>query len=73
MKSIYEQAEVKLQANDFEGQLRLVASLREPVDAFFDKVMVMAEDPVLRQQRLALLSGLQWHMNCVADLSKLAS
>jgi glycyl-tRNA synthetase beta chain len=73
MKSIYEQAEVKLQANDFEGQLRLVASLREPVDAFFDKVMVMAEDPVLRQQRLALLSGLQWHMNCVADISKLAS
>jgi glycyl-tRNA synthetase beta chain len=73
MQSIYSQAEAKLQADDFEGQLRLVASLREPVDAFFDKVMVMAEDPVLRQQRLALLSGLQWHMNCVADISKLAS
>jgi glycyl-tRNA synthetase beta chain len=73
MKSMHAQAEAKLQAGDFEGQLRLVAGLREPIDAFFDKVMVMAEDPVLRQQRLALLSGLQWHMNCVADISKLAS
>jgi len=42
------------------------------VDAFFDKVMVMAEDPVLRQNRLALLADLRKAMNRVADISKLA-
>jgi glycyl-tRNA synthetase beta chain len=73
MKSIFPQAEALLAMGDYEGQLKLAASLRIPVDAFFEKVMVMAEDPVLRQQRLALLSGLQWHMNQVADISKLAA
>jgi glycyl-tRNA synthetase beta chain len=73
MKSIFPQAEALLAKGDYAGQLKLAASLRAPVDAFFEKVMVMAEEPVLRQQRLALLSGLQWHMNQVADISKLAT
>jgi glycyl-tRNA synthetase beta chain len=73
MKSIFPQAEALLAKGDYEGQLKLAASLRIPVDAFFEKVMVMVDDPVLRQQRLALLSGLQWHMNQVADISKLAT
>jgi glycyl-tRNA synthetase beta chain len=73
MKSIFPQAEALLAKGDYAGQLKLAASLRVPVDAFFEKVMVMAEEPVLRQQRLALLSGLQWHMNQVADISKLAT
>jgi glycyl-tRNA synthetase beta chain len=42
------------------------------VDAFFDKVMVMAEQKALRQNRLALLSDLRKAMNRVADISRLA-
>jgi len=73
MNTLYPQCEAKLAAGDYTGQLRLVASLHQAVDAFFQNVMVMADDPVLRQQRLALLSGLQWHMSQVADLSRLAA
>jgi glycyl-tRNA synthetase beta chain len=42
------------------------------VDAFFDSVMVMAEEKALRQNRLALLSDLRQAMNRVADISRLA-
>ena len=47
--------------------------LKAPVDAFFDSVMVNADDPTLRANRLALLQSLHTAMNRVADLSKLAS
>ena len=47
--------------------------LKAPVDAFFDNVMVMAEDPKLRRNRLALLRDLRDAMNRVADISKLAA
>jgi glycyl-tRNA synthetase beta chain len=43
------------------------------VDAFFDKVMVNADDPKLKANRLALLQTLHTAMNRVADLSKLAA
>jgi glycyl-tRNA synthetase beta chain len=43
------------------------------VDAFFDAVMVNAEDPALRANRLALLRSLHRAMNRVADLARLAS
>jgi len=45
----------------------------DPVDAFFDTVMVNADDAALRANRLALLSSLHAAMNRVADLSRLAS
>ena len=48
-------------------------ALRAPVDTFFNDVMVNAEDPALRANRLALLSALHQQMNCVADISKLAA
>ena len=60
-------------AGDFTGSLKALAALRAPVDAFFDGVMVNADDPALRQNRLALLSALHQAMNRVADLSRLAS
>ena len=47
--------------------------LKAPVDAFFDQVMVNAEDPALRANRLALLAQLHAAMNRVADLSRLAA
>ncbi len=56
----------------FEDALVSLARLRAPVDAFFDKVMVNAEDPKLRANRQALLSRLHRVMNCAADIAKLA-
>jgi glycyl-tRNA synthetase beta chain len=58
---------------DFTGYLRSFAALKKPVDAFFESVLVMAEDPELRRNRLALLAALRHEMNRVADLSKLAA
>jgi glycyl-tRNA synthetase beta chain len=58
---------------DFTGTLRALAGLRDAVDAFFNDVMVMAEDVALRNNRIALLSELHGMMNRVADISKLAA
>jgi glycyl-tRNA synthetase beta chain len=58
---------------DYTGYLRTFAVLKHPVDTFFDKVMVMVDDPEVRRSRLALLSDLRKHMNRVADISKLAA
>jgi glycyl-tRNA synthetase beta chain len=58
---------------DFTGFLKTFAALKGPVDAFFDTVMVMAEDRELRQNRLALLAELRNEMNRVADIAKLAA
>ncbi|HZW20257.1 glycine--tRNA ligase subunit beta [Noviherbaspirillum sp.] len=58
---------------DFTGTLKTLARLRDNVDAFFNDVMVMAEDEQLRNNRLALLSDLHGMMNQVADISKLAA
>jgi glycyl-tRNA synthetase beta chain len=61
------------QAQDFTGYLKSFAVLKAPVDDFFDNVMVMADDPKLRDNRLALLHDLRSAMNRIADISKLAS
>jgi glycyl-tRNA synthetase beta chain len=60
-------------SGDYAGYLKTFAVLKSPVDAFFDKVMVMVEDPALRRSRLALLKDLRESMNRVADISKLAA
>lgn len=57
----------------YEAALAKMAQLREPVDRFFEEVMVMAEDPAVRQNRLALLAQLHQVMNQVADISRLAA
>ncbi|MFP4079670.1 MAG: glycine--tRNA ligase subunit beta [Ectothiorhodospira sp.] len=61
----------QLDAGDYTGGLTALAALREPVDAFFDQVMVMAEDPALRDNRIALLNQLAALFLRVADLSRL--
>jgi glycyl-tRNA synthetase beta chain len=61
-----------LDRGDYAGFLKSFAVMKGPVDAFFDKVMVMAEDERLRRNRLALLADLRRAMNRVADISKLA-
>ena len=57
---------------DYTGSLLALAGLRDAVDAFFNDVMVNAEDKALRLNRLGLLKMLHSHMNRVADLSRLA-
>ena len=65
------QVQGHLQQQDFTAALQALAALQAPVDAFFEQVMVNAEDPALRRNRLALLGGLHALMNQVADLSQL--
>jgi glycyl-tRNA synthetase beta chain len=62
-----------LERGEYEGFLKGISRLRDPVDAFFDKVLVNAEDEGLRSARLGLLKDLGKFMNSVADISKLAS
>jgi glycyl-tRNA synthetase beta chain len=58
---------------DYTEALRLLAGVRREVDTFFDEVMVMTDEPLVRNNRLALLAQLEALMNQVADISKLAS
>jgi glycyl-tRNA synthetase beta chain len=67
------QAQSRFDAGDYTGSLQTLAALRAPVDAFFDGVMVNAEEADLRRNRLGLLATLHAAMNRVADLSRLAS
>ena len=60
-----------MEAGLYSDALSRLARLREPVDAFFDRVLVMAEDPALRANRLALLNELGSLFLRVADFSRL--
>jgi len=60
-----------LENGDYQASLRLLASLRGPVDRFFDAVMVMDENASLRINRLALLAKLKGLFDRIADLSVL--
>jgi glycyl-tRNA synthetase beta chain len=67
------QVDAAFAKGDFTSTLQALAQLRTNVDAFFNDVMVMAEDVQLRNNRIALLSTLHGMMNRVADISKLAA
>ena len=56
---------------DFGGAMLALSRLRAPVDAFFDKVTVNADDPALRENRLKLLNALRAATRAVADFSKI--
>ncbi len=66
-------ADAAFEHGDYAASLQALAALKAPVDAFFETVMVNADDPDLRRNRLALLARLHAAMNRVADLSRLAS
>jgi glycyl-tRNA synthetase beta chain len=66
-------ADQLFEAGDYTASLQALAALKAPVDTFFDEVMVNADDPALKANRLGLLATLHQAMNRVADLSKLAS
>ena len=73
MQRIVPQADAQFDAGDYTASLQTLAALREPVDAFFDGVMVNAEQIDLRLNRQGLLKTLHQAMNRVADLSRLAA
>ena len=73
MNEVLPVAEAQFMSGDFTSSLQTLAALRAPVDAFFDGVMVNAEEPDLRLNRQGLLKKLHVAMNRVADLSRLAA
>jgi glycyl-tRNA synthetase beta chain len=73
LNEVEPKADAAFNQGHFTESLKALAALRVPVDAFFESVMVNAEDAALRNNRLALLSRLHTAMNRVADLAKLAA
>jgi len=66
-------AEKHFQAGEYQQALQLLANIKPAVDRFFTEVMVMVDDPAVRNNRAALLQQLGTLMNRVADISKLAA
>lgn len=73
LASLRDSVGAQFDRGEYTAGLKSLAALREPVDLFFDNVMVMADDAALRANRLALLQQLQALFLRVADLSRLQS
>ncbi|MFH1096731.1 MAG: glycine--tRNA ligase subunit beta [Candidatus Desantisbacteria bacterium] len=71
IQGIKKTVEVLVEKADYLGALSLLATLRQPIDQFFDTVMVMVEDTELRENRLALLKNIAGLFLKVADISLL--
>lgn len=71
--SVAEEARALGQAGQYQKALAAIATLRPAVDRFFDKVLVMAEDPALRQNRLRLLGGLDQLFSGLAQFAEIAA
>jgi glycyl-tRNA synthetase beta chain len=70
--SLQAEAEGALNAGDYKRFYALVTRLKQPVDTFFDEVLVMAPDPAVRHRRLAMLRDIAALLTRPADLAKLA-
>lgn len=73
MRDVVPKANAQFEAGDYTASLQTLAVLRAPVDAFFDGVMVNAEEMDLRLNRQGLLKSLHDAMNRVADLARLVA
>ncbi len=73
LQTVAPKADAQFAEGDYTASLQTLAALRTPVDAFFEHVMVNAEDPALKANRLGLLATLHEAMNRIADLSRLAA
>ncbi len=71
LSALHDEVSSSFDAGDYTAALRRLAGLRETVDAFFDTVMVMADDAALRRNRIALLAALHALFSRAADLSRL--
>src|SRR5690606_3947036 len=72
MQQLVPRANAQFGTGDYTGSLQTLAKFSIPVDNFFNEVMVNADDPALKANRLGLLKSLHEAMNRVADLSRLA-
>ena len=66
-----DKAHAAVKEGEFEAAMHALATLREPIDAFFDAVLVNAEDEKVRANRLALLQGVRSEISAITDLSKI--
>jgi glycyl-tRNA synthetase beta chain len=73
LRHVKDQVAAQLASGAPEAALRIIATLRQPVDRFFDEVMVMAEDQAQRANRLALLQAIAALFGRIADFSKIAT
>ena len=73
MEPVVAKAQGLFDQGNYQAALQALAVLRDPVDAFFADVMVNADDPALKANRLGLLATLHSAMNQVADLSRLSA
>lgn len=64
---------LQLSGSDYRSDLALIGTLRPHVDLFFDKVLVNAQDPAVRANRLALLDGMLTKFSKIADFSEIAT
>jgi len=71
LNNLSKTVEPMFDAGDYESALSQLSSLRDPVDAFFDSVMVMADDEAIKNNRIALLSAMNQLFLRAADLSRL--
>lgn len=70
-QNVHTHVEVSLSNGDVKSALTVLSGLKEPINAFFDAVMVMAEDEAVRANRLAVLSAVAGDVNRFADFTKL--
>lgn len=71
IEALREQVSSQIAERDYTQALTTLAQIREPVDQFFDQVMVMAEDEALKRNRLAMLNQIHQLFLAVADISRL--
>ncbi|MEW6501794.1 MAG: glycine--tRNA ligase subunit beta [Thermodesulfobacteriota bacterium] len=71
LRAIEAEAAPLLAAKEYEQALAVILKMKEPIDTFFDKVMVMAEDASVRRNRLALLTAIAGLFRRVGDFSKM--
>jgi glycyl-tRNA synthetase beta chain len=72
MNQAVSEAAQAIRNEDFSGAMRALSVLREPVDSFFEKVLVNDDDVAVRANRLALLARIRAATDQVADFSKIA-
>ncbi|MBT8134324.1 MAG: glycine--tRNA ligase subunit beta, partial [Gammaproteobacteria bacterium] len=71
LTALSQTVEPMFESGDYENALSELSSLRDPVDAFFDSVMVMADDDAIKNNRIALLNSMNQLFLRAADLSRL--
>ena len=72
IEAVKQDTTAAINVENFAGAMRALAELRGPVDAFFDKILVNADDPKIRDNRLRMLSEIRAATQTVADFSKIA-